>query len=229
MPVDRGTLDAQLRDIGEGERWWEQREFRELPYVLNAGERIHGLALGKLLGARRPRLRPSSRWLLAVTDQRLLCLRHERFARKQVDIAWEQITRVHQSSGIRSYQITVWTPERRYRMRIPKEDALRFTGALEPLIPRTSVQGPGPELEALAWFPGMTMLARIPPFGGLVSRVALLSSPEYATREQVERLEATVERLQGDVERLQQQVEFFEDLLQKRAAEALLGRAPGDS
>jgi hypothetical protein len=229
MPVDRGALDAQLREIGEGERWWEQREFRELPYILNAGERLQAITVGKLLGARRPRVRPASRWLFAATDQRLLCLRHERFARKQVDIVWGQITRVHQGSGIRHYRITIWTPERRYRLRISRSDALRFSGALAPFLPRESVQGPGPELESLSWIPGITALAAIPPFGGVVSRVAMLSSPDYATREQVHRLEITVERLQSEVERLQQQVAFFEDLLEKRAEETLLSRSPGDS
>lgn len=34
MPVDRGAIDAQLREIGEGEGWWEQREFRALPSIL---------------------------------------------------------------------------------------------------------------------------------------------------------------------------------------------------
>src|SRR5688572_173465 len=99
MPLDRGALDAQLREIGEGERWWEQREFRELPNILYPDERIRGITIGKLPG-RTPRLRLSSRWLFVATDQRLLCLKHERFARKQIDIVWGQVTRVHQGSGI---------------------------------------------------------------------------------------------------------------------------------
>ena len=49
MPVDRGAIDGQLREIGEGERWWEQREFRDLPYVLQPDERLRGLTNGKLV------------------------------------------------------------------------------------------------------------------------------------------------------------------------------------
>jgi hypothetical protein len=214
--------------MGEGERWWEQREFRDLPYILHPEERIRGIATGKLLGRRRPRLR-SGRWLFVATDERLLCLRHERFARKQVDVVWSQITRVQQGAGLRHYQVTIQTPERRHRIRIPKADALRFTAALSSLIPRPTIQGLGPELEPLAWIPGMTTVARLPGFSGIASKVAMLSPPDYATREYVERLEGTVERLQADVERLQQQVAFMEELLQKRAEEALLPRGGAGS
>jgi hypothetical protein len=223
MPLDRGALDAQLREIGEGERWWEQREFRELPYILYPDERIRGITIGKLPG-RAPRLRLASRWLFVATDQRLLCLKHERLARKQIDIVWGQITRVHQGTGIRSYHITIGTPERTYRLRIPKADALRFAGALAPLIPRPSIPRLSPELEALSWIPGVTTLAALPPFDGIFSKVAMLSPPDYATKEDVARLEATIERLQRDLERLQQQVTFLEDLLQKRATEAVLSQ-----
>jgi hypothetical protein len=222
MPVDRGTLDAQLRDIGEGERWWEEREFRELPHVLNPGERILAITTGKLLG-RPPRLKLASRWLFLVTDLRLLCLRQERFARKQVDILWGQIARVQQSSGIRSYKITIVTPERVYRLRIPKGDALRFAGAIAPRVPRPTLPQLGPELQALSWIPGITTIAALPPFDGIVSKVAMLSPPGYAMKEDVERLEATIERLNADLERLQLQVTFLEELLRTRSEGASVG------
>jgi hypothetical protein len=228
MPVDRGALDAQLREIGEGERWWEEREFRELPHVLYAGERILAITTGKLLG-RAPRLRPAARWLFLATDLRLLCLKRERFARKQVDIVWGQISHVQQSSGIRSYKITIATPERIYRLRIPKADALRFAAALAPRVPAPFKPRLGPELEALSWIPGITTIAALPPFDGIASKVAMLSPPGYALKEDVERLEATIDRLHTDLERLQQQVTFLEDLLKRRSAEALLSRSPVDS
>src|SRR5690606_34155778 len=117
MPVDRGAIDAQLREIGEGGRWWEQREFRDLPYILHADERIRGIVTGRLLGPRRPRILPSGPWLLVATDQRLLGLRQERFGRKQVEIAPGQVTRMQQGSRLRSYQIVLETPLRRYRIR----------------------------------------------------------------------------------------------------------------
>lgn len=228
MPVDRGAIDAQLREIGEGERWWEQREFRDLPHILFPDERILGMVNGKLLGRRRPRVKPSGRWLIIATDQRLLCLKQERFARKQVEIPAGQIMAIRQSSGLRTHQMVVETPQRRYRIRVPNADAFRFSGALRPLIPSPAAAGVHAE-EPWAWIPGMSTVAALTGVSAVYSRVSMLSPPEYATREQLERLGLTVERLQHDVERLQQQVEFLEDLLQKRAEQSFLSGSAGES
>lgn len=48
MAVDRRTIEDQLIAIGEADRWWDQREVRELPHILNADERIRALATGWL-------------------------------------------------------------------------------------------------------------------------------------------------------------------------------------
>jgi hypothetical protein len=216
MPMDRGAIDAQLREIGEGERWWEQREFRDLPHMLHADERIQGLATGKLLGARRLRLWPSSSWLFVATNQRLLCLKQERFARRQVDITPGQVIRVSQGNRLRSYQINLETPARKFRLRIPKADAFRFAAAIEPFLPRVPERKLHPDLEPLAWIPGFTRVANLPGLAGVVSTVSKLSPPDPEVRGRdyhVERLEATVERLQTDVEQLQEKVAFLENLL----------------
>ena len=215
MPVDRGSIDGQLRDIGEGERWWEQREFRDLPHILNSDERIQGLVTGMLVARRRPRLMPNSPWLIVATDQRLLCLKQERFGRKQVDVRGDQITGVRHRSRLRSYQITVETPQGKYRIRIAKTDAFRFIGALSPLVPRPAIH----DVSAPALLPGISTITAVPGLPGLVSRIARLPAPDYATRADLARLESTVDRLEGEVERLQQQVEFLENLLQKRPGE----------
>lgn len=229
MPVDRGAIDVQLREIGEGERWWEQREFRDLPHVLHAGERILGIVNGKLLGPRRPRIKPGGTWLLVATDQRLICLQQERFARKQIEFAAGQITRIDQSSRLRSYQVTIETPQRKCRIRIPKAEAFRFVGALAPLIPQPGVPRIHPDLEPLSWIPGMTTIAALPGIAGIVSKVSLLSPPDYSDRGQIERMEAAIERMQEDVERLQQQVAFLEELLEKRGREAMPPRLPAEA
>lgn len=222
MPVDRGEIDLQLKQIGEGENWWEQREFRDLPHILHADERIQGLMMGKVLGPRRPPLRPVGSWLIVATTQRLLCLRQERFARKQVEIAAGQITRVHQSSRLRGFQITIESPARRIRIRIPKVNAFRFGSALSSLIPAPATAPPHADLEPLAWLPGITTVAALPGFAGIVSRIAMLSPPDYRHSEPAGRLEEVVETLRTDVDRLQQQVAFLEDLLQKRAETSYL-------
>lgn len=216
MPVDRGAIDAQLREIGEGERWWEQREFRALPSILHPDEKILGIVNGKLLGARRPRLRPSGGWLLVATNERLICLQQERFARKQVEFPSGQMTRVSESTLLRAYQITLDTPQGRYRIRIAKDDAFRFTGALSPLAPNPPVPGSRPPSDAWPWLPN------------LIAQVPLLAAGA-AQGNDARRLEAIVERLQQDVEQLQQQVAFLEDLLQKRGEKAFAPHPPVDA
>ena len=198
MPVDRSAIDAQLREIGEGERWWEQREFRDLPYILNADERLHGVVLGKLLGARRPRVLPSAPWLVAATSQRLVCLREQRFGRQQVDIPLSQITGMWQRSRLRGVEITLQTMGRRFRLRVAKTDAFRFIGAISPLLPNA---------------PAAAVAGEVP--GGL--RARLLPGPGAVTREEFSRVEAALERQEKEIERLQQHVEFLEKLLETRA------------
>jgi hypothetical protein len=225
MPVDRGAIDANLREIGEGERWWEQREFRELPHILRPDERIRGITTGKLLGRKRPRVRPG-RWLIVATNERIICLRQERFARKQVDMSPGQITSVQQSTGLRSYQIVIQTQLARYRIRIAKTDAFRFAGAIAPLVPDTTIRQLNPVFEPFTWIPGFTTMAALPGVSGIVSKVAVApAAPSDAPkREELDRLQTTVDRLESDVERLQQQVAFLEDLLQKRSEETFLAR-----
>lgn len=228
MPVDRGIIDAQLQEIGEGERWWETREFRALPHILHADERLRAIATGKLLISRRSGPGPFRRWLFVATDQRLICLKQERVARRQIEFAPAQIIRIDQRTRLRSYQVTIHGPDRRYRLRIPKEDSFRFTGALGALVPARPASPLVGDLEPLQWIPGMTTIASLPGVAGIVSKVSMLSPPERVVRgevigtHRVERLEATVERLQDDVAQLQQQVGFLEDLLQKRVEESLL-------
>ncbi|HEX7120300.1 MAG TPA: hypothetical protein VF212_16020 [Longimicrobiales bacterium] len=224
MPIDRSAIDRQLRDIGENERWWEHREFRDLPHVLTPDERILGLVRGRLLGPRRlkvipsrPPLVPTRSWLFVATSQRLICLRRERFGRKQSDLRPGQVTRVRHGNRIRTCLITLDTAQGRYRIRIPKRDALRFLGALAPLVPHPVAPPPGAGLPTPA-SPALAAVAAIPGLAGLVSKVTMLTTPpEYASRDDIARLETTVERLETELARLQQQVDFLEDLLRKRA------------
>ena len=63
MPLDRGTIEQQLQALGEGARWWDVRELRDLPAVLNADEQILGIARGGIARAGRVR----RRWLIVAT------------------------------------------------------------------------------------------------------------------------------------------------------------------
>jgi hypothetical protein len=170
-----------------------------------------------------------ARWLLLVTDDRLIGLKQERYARKQIDIPRDQIVLLTHGPRVRHYRISIHTAHVRYRIRIAKTDAARFTAALAPLVPSSAAPRLSPEVEAFAWIPGMTTVATLPGFSGIVSRVSRLSPPPPPEPGRIEALEAAVDRLQGEVERLQQQVEFLEDLLQKRSDEAFLQRTSSGS
>jgi hypothetical protein len=215
MSLDRGSIERQLKQIGEGDHWWEHREFRELHHVLYADERINGLVQGRLLVGRRPRLRPARRWLIVATDQRLICLRHERFGRKQIDIAAAVITRIDQRSRFRGSQITVATATRTYRMRMSREDAFRFARALEPLVPATPV----PHVRRGLLDP-ISAIALVPGFDRLVGGVTMLPPPDAVTRADLERVEVAVDRIQVELDRLQEQVAFLEKLLHQRTETA---------
>jgi hypothetical protein len=228
MTVDRGTIEQQLLALHEGEHWWEQREFRELPNLLYADERIYGLIRGKVLG-RMPQIRPSRKWLIVVTNRRVLFLKHRGFTPRHIVIFPDMVTRVFHSSRIRSYQITIVTTVEKYRIRIPKADAFRFVQALAAVIPSESVHQLSPSLEALSWVPGMSTVAQLPGVERMLSRTSVLAAPQHTIRKDFERLEETVERLQSDVERLVEQVAFLEDLLRRRADEAALTESLSDS
>lgn len=220
MPVDRSAIDAQLREIGEGDRWWEQREFRDLPYILNADERIRGVVIGKLLGLRRPRVFPAAAWLVVATDQRLICLREQRFGRQQVDMPLGQIRAMRHSSGVRGVQITIDTPQRKYRIRVPKADAFRFVGALAPLLPQA-----GAAVDVALGLHGAIGAPRAG-ISGLLARVTGPSAAEFVSRGELARVEDNVHRLEGEIERLQQHVEFLENLLEKRSESAFSRQGP---
>lgn len=212
MPIDRATIDGQLKEIGESEHWWEQREFRDLRHVLHEGERLRGLVQGKLLGRRRPRIRPAPWWLVVATDQRIVFLRHERFARKQVEIPNGEVLSLRQGSRLRAYQFVVQTPDRTFRLRVRKSDAFRFARAIAPIVSalvareQGSLPAPGPGIAA-----SLTD-GRVP------------AAAHHLRPEQLSTLEMTVERLQEDVERLQQQVAFLENLLHTSSEEAFAQR-----
>ncbi len=213
MAIDRGLIEAQLRALREGEQWWEQREFRELAYILHDDERIHGLINGRLIG-RLPRPYIGRKWLIVATSQRIVCIKHGAIGRKLVEIWPAMITRVYHSNRLRAYHITIVTTVQKYRIRIPKAEAFRFVQALTTVVPSESVHRLSPGLEALSWVPGISAVAELPGVERMLSRT---TTPLPAPRNELHRLQETVEQLQNDVERLTEQVAFLEQLLAQRA------------
>ena len=217
MPLDRGIIDQQLQEIGEGNRWWEQREMRDLPAVLDADERILAISRGRIARVRVLR----RTWLIVVTDRRLLCLRSSAGdGWRQIVITANQITRAALRIGPMHGRVRVRAGDRNLRLLVPRADAYKLATALTGVgsITRPAPSTPGPVLMVRRVFDHVLALpaAALSPEGnlpgipsGTKTKVAPPVPPDPATEQRLEWLEAQVAELQ-------QQVDFLEKLLQER-------------
>lgn len=218
MPLDRGVIDQQLQDLGEGNRWWDQREMRDLPAVLSSDERILAIARGRIARVRILR----RTWLIVVTDRRLVCLRSAgRGGWRQVDVPAKQITRVALRIGPMHGRVRVTARDRSIRLLVPRSDAYKLATALTGVgnITRPSPNLPGPVL----------MVRRV--FDHVLALPAAALNPEAASTPALSRMakepatapalpdpvtEQRIEWLESQVAELQQQIDFLERLLQER-------------
>ncbi len=210
MPIDRGVIDQQLQELGEGMRWWDQREMRDLPGVLHADERILALARGRI--ARVRWLRRS--WLIVVTDQRLLCLRSGRGSSwQQVELGARQIRRVVLRIGPRNGRVVAAAADRTCRLLVPRKEAYRLASALTSIArpDRTMDAAPTPVLMVRRVFDHVLALpaAALSPGAPQAIPPAPVAKPDPATEQRIEWLESQVEELQ-------RQVAFLEQLLRER-------------
>ncbi len=211
MAIDRGTIDKQLQALGDSARWWDQRELRDLPSVMNEGERILAIARGKL--ARVRWLRRS--WLIVATDRRLLCLRSGGPTKwQQVEVDAGQITRVALRVGPLRGRVVVVAGGNTYRLLVPRPDSYKLSDALSRLSThsRDALSVPGPTLVVRRVFDHVlslpaAVLNPAPP-------LALVKTPPPETA----MLDERVAQLEEQVQELQRQVTFLEDLLRERHA-----------
>jgi hypothetical protein len=209
MPIDRGVLDQQLQAMGEGSRWWEQRELRDLPAVLHADERVLVITRGKLARAVR-RLRRS--WLIVVTERRLLCLRSgARGNWRQLEVPGNQMMRVGLRVGPFRGKVLVVAGGHKYRMLVARADAYKLVGALTRLVPSANA--------AAAGVTPTLMVRRVIDHVLALPAAALNPEPPTApspaptdTTDLDERLHV----LEQDVEELRKQVHFLEQLLHQQ-------------
>jgi hypothetical protein len=215
MPIDRGVIDQQLQALGESPRWWEQREFLDLPAVLQADERMLAIARGKV--ARLRWLRRT--WLIVVTDRRLVCLRSAgRSTWRQLEVNAGQITRVRLRIGPFHGRVIIEARSGKVRLLVSRLAGYRLSTALSTLSvpPREMVSGFRPAriarrvldhvlaLPAVALSPEMPGTPRPAP-------PALPPSPEATER---------IHALEDEIEELRQQVRFLEQLLHRQQAGA---------
>lgn len=212
MPLDRGTIDQQLQALGEGSRWWDQRELRDLPAVLHADEQILAISRGRIARARW--LRRS--WLIVLTGQRLLFVHSgRRTSWRQLEVNVRQISRVSLRVGPFSGKVLVLAGGQTYRLLVPRADAYRLQSALVGLATSAGAGAPG--------FAPMRMVHRV--IDHVLTLPAAAFAPEASVRSlpappslvpQIASLEERVQFLERELERLHEHVEFLEELLRQR-------------
>jgi hypothetical protein len=206
MPIDRGTIDQQLRALGETSRW-DERELRDLPTVLHADETITAISRGKI--ARLRWMRRS--WLIVVTNERLLCLRSSGRSWRQLEVSASQIARVALRIGVFRGRVIVLTTGSTYRLLVPRWDAYKLLTALSGLAQsgEQAISGFGPTRIArrvIDHVLAMPAAALDPQPQGPSTHRAL---PDPAR-------ERRLDMLEEQVQQLQQQVDFLEQLLRER-------------
>ena len=208
MAMDRGMLEKQLYALGESSSWWEQREMRDLPAVLQADEEIRAIARGAIGRVRVP----LQTWLLVVTDQRLLCLRSGRSSWRQLELGVHQITSVTLRMKLFAGRMLVRGPDRVYRFHLPHLDARKFSAALARVANCGQDTHSGPT----------QMIRRV--FNHVLALPNAVFSPAPPGRD-VKAISAgsneadqRVHMMEERIQELQQQVEFLEQLLRQRQA-----------
>lgn len=216
MSIDRGYLDQQLKALGEGSRWWDQREMRDLPAVLSPDEHILAISRGKVGRVRWLR----RNWLMVVTDRRLLCMRSSRGPSwRQLELAANQMVRIAIRLGLFRGRVVIETDGSTFKLLVPKTDAYKLASVLSSVARggQSALSGPGATrmvkrvidhvlaLPAAAFNPEAST--------GLVP-IAPPPQPPAESREDV---------LENQIEQLQAQVEFLEELLQQKHNPALPG------
>ena len=211
MPMDRGSLDQQLKALGEGSSWWEQRELRDLPNVLHDDEQLLAIARGRLGRLRVPRFS----WLVVVTNARLLCLRSARTSWRQLEVPGSQIASVTLRVGMFRSRVRVVTSDRRYRLVVGPYDSHKLVKAL------SSMANCGQDTLS-----GPTQLVRRV-VGHVLALPAAALNP-YPARERATPVaaqpmpDARYSALEDQIQELQQQVQFLEQLLRQRQAASVV-------
>lgn len=210
MPTDRGLIDQQLQALGDRSRWWDQRELRDLPSVLDPDERILAVARGKI--ARGRWLRRS--WLIVVTDRRLVCLRSgDKTSWRQLEVAADEISRVSLRIRPLHGRVIVTASGHKYRLAVPRADSYKIHAALASLGSSTD--------KTLSQFGPTRVVHRI--LDHLLALPAVTLGPDPNTtlpsaRADDPAIDDRLQALEQELQELREQVSFLEQLLRERQA-----------
>jgi hypothetical protein len=219
MPIDRSNLERQLDELGGSSRWWNERELRDLPAILQQHEQIMAVARGKV-----GRIRFMRRsWLIVVTDRRLLCLRsNRRFGWRQLEFGAEQMRRITLRIGPFRGRVRVQSAGDTVCLLLPRMDAYEVHRSLNMLAePAAQLAArPGARrvmrrvVDHILAFPAVALEPE-----SLQRRAAPPAPPApQLTAPQPPHVTERMESLEEETQQLRQQVEFLEQLLRDRQA-----------
>jgi hypothetical protein len=185
IPRDGGGPPVEL--------WSELPVVQELPHVLWPDEIVRAVFTGSIAH----RVRPNSRkWLIVLTDQRVLCLKQRRTsnAPKVIDVSYDSLTHVTTRARVISATVILTTAVGTLRLRVSRADAHRIAQSI------STVRR------------GQTPIYITP----AQPSAHQLSEQQRSSQHRVERLESNVDQLEAELARMQRQVEFLEQLLHTR-------------
>lgn len=212
--MDRSTLTEQLDALGGSSRWWNERELRDLPSILQPDEEVLAIARGKV-----GRIRVMRRsWLVLATDQRLLCVRSMRGAGwRQFELRADQVRRVSLRIGPFRGRVLVHTVGETYRVLLPRNDAYDVFRALQGIAGLPQITGTTPRqvvrrvIDHILAFPAAALDPEPPP-----ARRPAVAPPVPPPAPPPPEVQDRMEQLESETEELRQQVAFLEQLLGDR-------------
>ena len=206
MTVDRVVLN---RDGGGStlELWSDHPAAQELPHLLWPDEVVRFVFSAAIMRSARP---ASRRWLIVLTDQRLICMKGRAGSTPKVkDILYDAMISVTNRSRILRATVIITTSLGRLRLLVSRSEAQRIVQAINSVrrVQPLYFVAPAPTVAAAmpVITPAAPVVAALPP-----------AEPTRGGDTRIARLESTVERLEAELAALQQQIEFLEQLLRTR-------------
>ncbi|SRR6056297_3224857 len=127
MTVSAEYIKEQLNSLKESRRWINRREIGFLPKIVEEGENIHAMTVT---------LSKEKKWLLALTDQRIVLIHRMMFDAEKDEISLETISNFKINNGLffSKIDLDLFDGGKRTFDSIMKKDAKKIAGLLDSAI-----------------------------------------------------------------------------------------------
>jgi len=127
MTVSVEYIKEQLNSLKESRRWANRREIGFLPKIVEEGENIHALTVT---------LSNEKKWLLALTNQRIVLIHRMMFDAEKDEISLEIISNFKINNGLffSKIDLDLFNGSKRTFDSIMKKDAKKIAGLLDSAI-----------------------------------------------------------------------------------------------